>query len=213
MAQGKGVKPRYAMRIATVVLAATAVSGCSGRPDSISGASLLVCTQPAQGRGTAARQPLIVTPSDRGGAARLAGTMAARLHATVVSPAGLTVDDLDHASLLGLGSGIFDQAHHKALLELAETLRPISGRRVFIFSTSGVSRDHLPGLHEEDPHKALRDRLVAKGCKIVGEYNCVGFNDNSFLFLFGGMNKGHPDPKDLALAQAFADALLQGVDQ
>ncbi len=84
------------------------------------------------------------------------------------------------------------------------------GRKVFIFSTSGVSREKAPGLNEEDPHKALRERLIAKGCEIVGEYNCVGYNDNSFLFLIGGMNKGHPNAKDIAGAEAFADSLLQG---
>jgi hypothetical protein len=34
--------------------------------------------------------------------------------------------------------------------------------------------------------------------------------DNSFLFLIGGTNRGHPDVQDIALAEAFADSLLQG---
>ena len=145
-----------------------------------------------------------------GGAAKLASAMAARLGALVVSPAAVTVEEVQRAGLLGLGSGIFDQAHHKALLDLAEALPPASGRKVFIFSTSGVSREKAPGFHAEDPHKALRDRLIAKGCQIVGEFNCTGYNDNSFLFLIGGMNKGHPNADDIARAEAFADSLLQG---
>jgi hypothetical protein len=52
--------------------------------------------------------------------------------------------------------------------------------------------------------------LIAKGCQIVGEFNCTGYNDNSFLFLIGGMNKGHPNADDIARAEAFADSLLQG---
>jgi hypothetical protein len=204
------MRPPCVIRLAAACLAAGVLLGCWTRPDSIAGASLLVSAASTQGRGILPGRPVIVTPSDRGGAARLAAAMAARLGATVVSPTGVAVGELEKASLLGLGSGIFDQAHHKSLLALADSLPPSAGRKVFLFSTSGVSRRDLPGLHEEDPHKALRDRLIAKGCEIVGEFNCVGYNDNSFLFLFGGMNKGHPDAGDIAQAQSFADSLLQG---
>jgi flavodoxin len=204
------MKPRGAIRIAAALLIEAALLGCGSRPDSVSGASMLVSAAPTQGRRVLSGQPVIVTPSDRGGAARLASAMAARLGACVVSPAGVTAAELEKARLLGLGSGIFDQAHHKTLLDLAEALPPAPGRKVFIFSTSGVSQQMASGLHEEDPHKALRERLTAKGFEIVGEFNCVGYNDNSFLFLIGGMNRGHPDAKDIALAEAFADSLLQG---
>jgi hypothetical protein len=86
----------------------------------------------------------------------------------------------------------------------------LPGRKVFIFSTSGVSRQKAPGLGAEDPHNVLRELLNARGCEIVGEFNCVGYNDNSFLFLIGGINRGHPDVKDIARAEAFADSLSQG---
>lgn len=200
------MKPRGAIRIAAALVMTGALLGCGSRPDSVSGASLQISAEPKQGHGIRPGRPVIVTPSDRGGAARLASAIAARLGACVVSPAAVTVGEIERAGLLGLGSGIFDQAHHKALLDLAEALPPAPGRKVFIFSTSGVSREKAPGLQEEDPHKALRERLIAKECKIVGEFNCLGYND---LFLVGGMNRGHPNAKDIALAEAFADSLLR----
>lgn len=204
------MKPRRMVCVAAALMMMAALVGCGDRLDSVSGASLQVRAESKQGEVIHPGRPVIVTPSERGGAARLASAMAARLGACVVSPADVTVEELGQASLIGLGSGVFDQAHHKALLELAERVPPLPGRRAFIFSTSGVSRQVAPGLHEEDPHKALRERLTAKGFEIVGEFNCVGYNDNSFLFLVGGINKGHPNAKDLALAEAFADSLLQG---
>jgi flavodoxin len=204
------MKLRGATRIAAGLVMAGALLGCGSRPDSVSGASMQVSATPKQDYAILPGQPVIVTPSDHGGAARLASAIAARLGACVVSPAAVTVGEIQRAGLLGLGSGIFDQAHHKALLDLAEALPPAPGRKVFIFSTSGVSREKVPGLDEEDPHRALRERLIAKGSEIVGEFNCAGYNDNSFLFLIGGMNKGHPNAKDIALAEAFADSLLQG---
>lgn len=204
------MKPRGAIRIAAALLLSGALLACGTRPDSVSGASMVVAAEPLPRHGVLPGHHVIVTPSDRGGATRLASAMAARLGASVVSPAGVTPGELAAAPLLGFGSGIFDQAHHKALLDLAEAFPPAPGRKAFIFSTSGVSRQIAHGLHVEDPHQALRERLLARGFEIVGEFNCVGYNDNSFLFLIGGMNRGHPNAEDIARVEAFADSLLQG---
>lgn len=201
------MKPRAGIRIVAAFVLAAPLLGCADRPDSVSGASLQVAVEPKAVVGIRPGQPLIVTPSGSGGAAKLAAAMAAELGARVASPAAVTADEIQSADLLGLGSGIFDQAHHKALLELAEALPLKPGRKVFLFSTSGVSREKAPYAGAEDPHKALRERLIARGCRIVGEFNCVGFNDNSFLFLIGGINRGHPNAKDIALAEAFAESL------
>lgn len=38
---------------------------------------------------------------------------------------------------------------------------------------------------------------------------CAGFNDNSFLKFFGGMNRGKPYARDIGQARAFAEELKQ----
>jgi hypothetical protein len=48
---------------------------------------------------------------------------------------------------------------------------------------------------------------LAKGYKIVDEFGCVGFNTNSFLRFFGGLNKGRPNAEDLNRAEELAQAL------
>jgi len=53
----------------------------------------------------------------------------------------------------------------------------------------------------------LREKLEFKGYTIVDEFQCKGFNPNSFLKLFGGMNKGRPNAKDLKNAEEFARKL------
>jgi hypothetical protein len=58
-------------------------------------------------------------------------------------------------------------------------------------------------------HAALRGKLRAKGCEIVGEFGCPGFNDNKFLKLFGGFNRGRPNAADLGSANSFAKGLKQ----
>ena len=56
-------------------------------------------------------------------------------------------------------------------------------------------------------HKALRDILLAKGFRIVDEFQCKGFNTNSILQYIGSMNKERPNAGDLAAARAFAQRL------
>ena len=150
---------------------------------------------------------VILASSSGNSTSRIGEAIADQLGAAVASPERVDPDELGKYSLVGFGSGIFDQAHHRSLLALAERLPYSPDRKVFIFSTSGVSRRFALDHDIDDPHDALRGRLAANGCTVVGEFNCVGFNDNSFLFLFGGMNKGRPDAKDIALAEAFADSL------
>jgi flavodoxin len=45
---------------------------------------------------------------------------------------------------------------------------------------------------------------INQGYDVVGEFGCAGFNTNSFLKLFGGINKGRPDDRDLTQAAEFA---------
>lgn len=150
---------------------------------------------------------VILASSSGSSTSRIGEAIAEQLGAAVASPERVDPDELGKYSLVGFGSGIFDQAHHRSLLALAERLPYSPERKVFIFSTSGVSRRFALDHDIDDPHDALRARLTAKGCAIVGEFNCVGFNDNSFLKLFGGMNKGRPNREDIALARAFAERL------
>jgi hypothetical protein len=100
-----------------------------------------------------------------------------------------------------------DQAHHPALLSFADGLAARAGGRAFLFSTSGVSRQFALKHGIDDPHAPLRKKLEKKGYAIVGEFNCAGFNANSFLKFFGGMNRDRPNQEDLAHAAAFAREL------
>jgi hypothetical protein len=48
---------------------------------------------------------------------------------------------------------------------------------------------------------------------IVDESNCVGFNTNSFLKRFGGINRGRPNAEDLKHAEEFAQDLKQSLQK
>ena len=199
---------RLSRAVSAASVAAAVAGGCAALPaDAVSRATTSVAETSAHEARQEAEVLVISACSPDKGTAKIAGAIAGRLQARVLSPHQVEPADLGGYALVGFGSGIFDQRHHAALLDLADRLPQGAGLRVFLFSTSGVSRRFALDHGIEDPHAALREKLAAKGCLVVGEFNCAGFNDNSFLKLFGGMNRGRPNQDDLALAEAFADGL------
>ena len=58
-------------------------------------------------------------------------------------------------------------------------------------------------------HSPTKQKLQFKSYKIVDEFIYIGWNTNSFLKLFGGINKGRPNAEDLKNAEEFAKNLIK----
>jgi flavodoxin len=134
---------------------------------------------------------------------KVAEAMANVLDAQVKSPHETGPDEPKQYDLVGFGSGIDSGKHYKELLDFADALPKVSEKKVFIFSTSGITGEKKLTKY----HLALREKLQSKGYLIVSEFQCKGFNTNSFLKYFGGINKGRPNSEDLKDAEAFAEKL------
>jgi flavodoxin len=134
---------------------------------------------------------------------KVANVFAKALDAEIVLPQKVDIAKLQEYELIGFGAGIDSGKHYKPLLDFADQLPNVTGKKAFIFSTSGVSNQK----YKTKIHTALREKLQSKGYLIVDEFNCHGFNTNSFLKVFGGMNKGSPNAEDLAAAEEFAKNL------
>jgi flavodoxin len=155
---------------------------------------------------------IVITASvHQGNTDKLARVIAELLGAERKRPWELRRDELGEYELAGFGSGIYDAKHHDSLLRLAASLPPSPGRKAFIFSTNGVpialAGKALVAKNSIDSHAELRSLLLAAGYEIVGEFGCAGFNKNSFLKYFGGINRGRPNVEDLADAKEFARRL------
>ncbi len=139
-----------------------------------------------------------------GNTRKLAESLSAELSADLFSVVEAAAVDLDHYELVGLGSGIYFGRHDASLCRLVDSWqqRP---RRVFIFSTAG-----LPFLRWFQ-HASLRRRLVKQGCDVVSEFCCRGWDTVGPLWLMGGINRKHPNPKDLNRAIQFARQLQASV--
>jgi len=144
---------------------------------------------------------------------KVARTFAQVLDAQIVKPQHVQPDELEGYDLIGFGSGIYHDTLHNTLLDLAGRLPQVAGARAFIFSTTGapafaVNTGEI-GDYIAQAHASLRETLQAKGYAVLDEFNCVGYNTNSFIKLFGGLNKGRPNAKDLERAREFAERLVQ----
>lgn len=142
---------------------------------------------------------------------KIANVIGNILGAPVKTPREITPDDLYEYDLVGFGSGIYGAHHHASLIGLAGRLSDAGGRKAFIFSTFGAPEGLYFGerLTEfiRNNHSQLRGTLEASGYTVADEFSCPGFNTNSFLSLFGGLNKGRPDALDLKHAEEFAGNL------
>lgn len=115
-------------------------------------------------------------------------------------------EELLSYDLLGFGSGIYYWKHHRALFKLLDSLPNVEGKKAFIFSTAGIN---VPFIN----HRKLRKALKEKGFEIVGEFSCRGWDTNGWLEKIGGLNKGHPDERDLERARKFAEGLKNQINE
>ncbi len=134
---------------------------------------------------------------------KVAEVMAKVLAAEIRSPQQTNPEEPQNHDLVGFGAGIDSGKHYKELLDFADKLPQVENKNAFIFSTAGLTGEKKLA----KDHSTLREKLEAKGYRIVDEFQCKGFNTNLFLKYFGGMNKGRPNKDDLKHAEVFAEKL------
>lgn len=133
---------------------------------------------------------------------KIAQKMALVLGADIKNPEEISSQELLSYDVVGFGSGIYAFKHHRTILKLADNMSDMNGRYVFIFSTSGA-KDGIKY------HKTLRNKLIQKNCKILGEFNCLGWDSFGPFKLFGGFNKNRPNENDFLMAEKFAQGLIE----
>ncbi len=140
---------------------------------------------------------------------KITNVFAKVLDAQIKTPQQINPEELQAYDLIGFGSGIYGGKHHELLLDLADNLPQVTNRNAFIFSTSAMTGKAKVA----KDHSLLREKLQSKGYMIVDEFSCKGFNTNSFMKYFGGMNKGRPNAEDLKHAEEFAQNLKQNLQK
>ena len=140
---------------------------------------------------------------------KIAKAIAGVLGADVKTPEQVYPEKLREYDLIGFGSGIYSATFGPAILALADRLSSAAGKKAFLFSTYGAPAFAVTQNFVADNHAEMRENLQLKGYTVIGEFGCAGWNTNSFLKYFGGINKGRPDAGDLANAELFAREMLE----
>ena len=145
---------------------------------------------------------IVVKSTHHQNTARVAQVFAESLQSDIVSPEDVAPEQIVEYDLVGFGSGIYFGRFHSAIRKLVRSL-PLTQtpRAAFLFSTSGLP--FLKPLY----HWPLRRRLNLLGYTLIGEFGCRGFDTFGPLCLIGGLNRKHPDEKDLARARRFAQQI------
>jgi flavodoxin len=156
---------------------------------------------------------VVVHSWHNGNTAKIAEVLAGVLDARTTTPGQTNAAELQDFDLVGYGSGIDSGRHYRELLDFADSLPRAAGRKAFIFSTCGMpvfaaGRDAVAE-YAVKSHAALREKLTSRGYAVVGEFSCAGHNSNSFLRLFGGLNKDRPNAEDLGNAEESARSMKE----
>jgi len=150
---------------------------------------------------------LVVTSVHHGNTMKVAEAMSSATGMGVHFPGEKARGLIEAGMTPFLGSGIFFGHHHSRLLEFADSLPEVDGSPAFIFSTSGtgIRAARWFGRHY---HRRLAELLEAKGFKVAGEFDCKGFDTYGPWGKLGGVAKGHPNKRDLQMAEQFATSVL-----
>ena len=140
---------------------------------------------------------------------KIAHVIAKVLGAPVKTSQQVNPDEILEYDLVGFGSGIYSATFDASILDLADRLPQVNNKNAFLFSTYGAPAFIANREFVKNNHSQIREKLKSKGYTVIGEFGCAGWNTNSFLKYFGGLNKGKPDAKDLKNAEAFARDMKQ----
>lgn len=107
---------------------------------------------------------------------------------------------LEEYDCIGFASGIYGFAFHQAVTQFARQYLP-EGKPVFFVYTYGITK----GTGAKAEAEIARER----GCPVLGEFGCRGFDTFGPFRLMGGIAKGHPDARELEDARRFYRELRQ----
>lgn len=161
------------------------------------------CSKKRKGVNLNRKRVLVVVSYHHNNTNKIANVFAEFLDAQITSPQEINPDKLQEYDVIGFGSGIYGAKHHESLLELVDKLSKAKGKKVFLFSTAALTNEKKM----IKDHSSIKEKLESKGYIIIDDFQCKGYNTNSFLKYFGGMNKGRPNAEDLKHAEDFAKGL------
>ena len=107
--------------------------------------------------------------------------------------------DLSGYDAIGFASGIYYGKFHQAVLNFATVNLP-QDKKVFLICTHGGSVATF---------QSMKTLLKGKHANLIGKFSCKGYDTYGPFRFVGGIAKGHPNEKDLAVAIDFYKGIMQ----
>lgn len=107
---------------------------------------------------------------------------------------------LDEYDCIGFASGIYGFEFQKAVVEFARQYLPAGKPVFFVYTYGGMKGSGA---------KAVAAVAAEKGCPVLGEFSCKGYDTFGPFKLVGGIAKGRPNAKDLEKARRFYWEILE----
>ena len=111
---------------------------------------------------------------------------------------------LEEYDCIGFASGIYGFEFQKTVVEFARQYLPAGKPVFFVYTYGGV---------KGTGSKAVAEIANAKGCSILGEFSCKGYDTFGPFKMVGGIAKGHPDTQDLDNARRFFRQIQEGLEE
>ncbi len=139
---------------------------------------------------------------------KIARVFADKIGSELLNIKDVVDEDIEKYSLIGFGSGVYNESISPKLLKLVDSLN-LTGKDVFVFSTSGAGMGYYN-------NKLIR-LLESKGAVNRGSFACKGsfvakeFTDNRIFDFFGKLSQGHPNDKDFKKAESFIERVMDSL--
>lgn len=143
---------------------------------------------------------IVFISTHHGNTKKLAEAIAAVYEVTLIDGTKEKSIDLTGYDCIGLASGIAFGSFYPRMLSLMKESLP-DGKKVFFLYTCGSKRKGYTN--------AAARIATQKGCSILGEYGCLGFDTFGPFKLICGIAKGHPNADEIAGAVEFFDKTVR----
>ena len=137
---------------------------------------------------------IVFYSAHHGNTKKLLDAIAAAEDVTLIDVTAHPDADISSYDRIGLASGIYFSNFAKQILTFAEEKLP-AGKVVFFIYTHGAPGGYFL--------KTIQDVAEKKGCRVIGEYRCRGFDTFGPFKVVGGIAKGHPTEEEIRGAVDF----------
>lgn len=139
-----------------------------------------------------------------GNTLKILQTMAQEGEVELIDVTAQETAQLEEYDCIGFASGIYGFEFQKTVVEFARQYLPAGKPVFFVYTYGGV---------KGTSSKAVAEIANAKGCPILGEFSCKGYDTFGPFKMVGGIAKGHPDTQDLDNARRFFRQIQEGLEE